>query len=185
MFKFPYKMIAIDLETTDVDPVKGSIIQIGAIALDKELNIIGEFNKFIAPLDKHRNPEAMKVNQISESTLQSASNLHQILGLFEAFTGSITQLSAWGAHFDLPFLKKQYEKIGREYSFSYRHFDLKSVALWEMAKKGQPVVSGVKRFLKMNNIEFDGNTHDALADIKNTVKLIKYFISDKKYGKVR
>ncbi len=93
MFKFPYKMIAIDLETTDVDPVKGSIIQIGALALDKELNVIGEFNKFIAPLDKHRNPEAMKVNQISESTLQNASNLHQILGLFEAFTGSIRQES--------------------------------------------------------------------------------------------
>ena len=176
MLKFPYKFIAIDLETTDIDPEKGSICQIGAVYVDKELNIVKTFNEYVKPLDDHRNKKAMQVNKIEEKTLEEKGlNLHQALGAFEFFCGDARQLAAWGAHFDLPFLKKQYEKINRKYWFSYRHFDIKSAAIWEMARRGTPMVSGVARFCKANGLEFEGTAHDALSDIENSVKLLQYF----------
>lgn len=177
MFKLPYKLIAIDLETTDLDPEKGSIIQIGAVYVDKTLSIRGRFNMFVKPLDDYRHPKAMAVNKISEETLQKeGKDIRQALGAFEFFCSDAGQLASWGAHFDIPFLKKQYEKIGRRYPFSYRYFDLKSVAIWEMARRGKPMVSGVEKFLKANDLKFDGIAHDALADIDNTVSLLKSFI---------
>jgi len=177
MFRLPYKFIAIDLETTDTDSTKGSIIQIGAVYVDKSLNVIKKYNSYVIPLDDYRNPKAMEVNKISEKTLQlEGKMIYQVLGTFEFFCGDVQQLASWGAHFDLPFLRKQYEKIGRKYPFSYRFFDLKSVAIWEMARRGKPMVSGVSRFMKANNLEFKGVAHDALADIENTISILKSFI---------
>ena len=177
MFRLPYKLVAIDLETTDLDPEIGSIIQIGAIYVDKSLNIIKKFNKFVLPLDSYRHPKAMAVNKISEETLQKEGIIiHKTLGLFEFFCCDAQQLAAWGSNFDIPFLKKQYEKIGRKYPFSYRYFDLKSIAIWEMARRGKPMVSGIEKFLKANNLKFNGVAHDALADIENTILLLKSFI---------
>ena len=104
--KFPHNLICIDLETTDTDKHKGSIIQIGSVVVDKDFKIDktrGEFKLYIKPLDEYRNPKAMAVNKISEEYLINAICLNDALEMFESFCGEDTRLACWGAYFDIPF----------------------------------------------------------------------------------
>lgn len=172
--KLPFNLICIDLETTDTDNEVGSIVQLGAFAVTPEFKICrGPFSTYVQPLDNYRNPEAMRVNKITEEQLKDAPPLVDVLKDFEEFCKTDKFLSSWGAYFDIPFLRMQYKKIGREYPFSYRSFDLKTVAIWEAAKKDIPVGGGVGRFLKELKLPFDGKRHDAVDDIKNSIKIIK------------
>ena len=172
-FQLPFAFAAIDIETTDISAEKGSIIQIGAVLLTNELRVLGTFDSYVKPLDKYRNPEAMKVNGIDEETLQMADVLPAVLNRFEKFAKDVQVLAAWGAYFDVPFLKKQYEKIERDWLFGYRTLDLKSIAIWQMACRGQQISSGVERFLKALDMDFKGETHDARADILNTLRILE------------
>lgn len=173
---FPHNLICIDIETTDSNPKTGSIIQLSAVAVNKNFELIKarEFDSYIKPLDSYRNPKAMAVNQISEEELNYAPLLSEVLVMFESFCDEDNILASWGAYFDIPFLKAQYEKIFRKWPFSYRTFDLKSVAIWEMAKRDTPMTSCVSKFLVALGKEFSGRQHNALDDIKNSVKILKH-----------
>jgi DNA polymerase III alpha subunit (gram-positive type) len=173
----PSKIICFDTETTDVDKHLGSIIQLSAILLDKNFEIVKgeEFNEYIKPIDNHRNTEAMNINKISEETLANAMSLNEVLELFENFCGKGITLSCWPANFDIPFLKCQYEKIGRKWIFGHRFIDLKTIAIWESAKRNNPVKGGIIKHLLSQNKKFEGTQHDALSDIKNAVSIIKNY----------
>lgn len=174
--QFPHNLIAIDIETTDTDSKLGSVIQLSAVVVDKNFEFIKarEFDVHIKPLDSYRNPKAMEVNKISEDTMNNAFLLSEALEAFESFCDEDNILASWGAYFDIPFLKAQYDKIHREWPFSYRTFDLKTVAIWEFAKRDMPLTSGINRFLIHLNKKFEGTPHNAIDDIRNSVKLLRY-----------
>lgn len=180
--KLPTKYIAIDIETTDADYRKGDIIQIGAVVVNEDLSIDipnGTFNIYIAPTSDFRNPEAMAVNKISEETLSKALMCQGALERFESWSQQFSDrplLAAWGTYFDVTFLREYYRKIGRKYPFSYRCLDLKSIAIWEAAKRGQSAEGGVHTFLEMNGLTFEGNPHDGLDDIINTMRIIQAYV---------
>jgi DNA polymerase III alpha subunit (gram-positive type) len=176
---FKDKIICIDIETTDINPDIGSIIQISALKLDNnfEYDEYDVFNEYIKPLDNHRSKEAMKVNNISEEILSEANNLNDVLLFFENYCDDYKILSAWGNYFDIPFLRKQYEKINSKWPFNHKTYELKTIALWEMAKKDISLKHGsLIEIINETGMVFEGNQHDALDDIKNTVNLIKKLI---------
>ena len=175
--KLPFKIVAIDLETTDSDFSKGEIIQIGAVVLNEDLSMGREFTSYLRPLTKHRRPGAMAVNKIDEEELEIADHPQEVLARFEDYVsrevGDRAILGAWGTHFDITFLKETYKKLGRPYPFSYRCIDLKSIAIWESAKRGLALSGGVARFLEELGLEFEGTQHDGLDDIKNVVRILQ------------
>lgn len=122
--KLPNKFVAIDIECTDSDARKGDVIQIGSIIINEDLSTGFVFETLIHPISDYRNPEAMKVNGISEEELLVAPNIHAALSEFERFTlkniGDKSILAAWGAYFDVVFMKTIYEKLNREWPFSRR-----------------------------------------------------------------
>lgn len=174
--RFPGNLICIDIETTDTDKTIGSMIQLSAIVVNSDFEPIQgrEFDMYIKPINDYRNPNAMAVNQISEEILKTAPTIFEALELFDSFCDGDKILASWGTYFDIPFLRKQYEKIYRMYPFNYRCFDLKSVAIWEMAKRDIPITSGVSKFLLALNKKFDGTQHNALDDIRNSVKILRH-----------
>lgn len=176
--KLPFKIVALDLETTDVDFNAGEIIQIGAVILNEDLEITNSYAECLKPLKIHRDPEAMAVNKISEETLQSAPHPMVVFSEFEKFATEGTGeehpiLAAWGTHFDVTFLREEYKQLGRPYPFSYRCIDLKSIAIWELAKRGQSLSGGVSKFLEALGLSFEGSEHDGLDDIKNVVRILQ------------
>lgn len=179
--KLPFETVCIDIETTDLNSTTGSIIQIGAIMLDKRFNEIDSFNSYVKPLDSHRNSDAMRVNNISEETLSTAPTLQEVLILFESFAQTNVEeknkavLASWPSHFDIPFLKKQYGKIKRQWPFDYRSLDLKSIATWEMSKKDIDLQtsSHLSDYVEKLNLKIKGTTHDALSDIRASVDILQ------------
>ena len=176
--KLPQKIVAIDLETTDSDYHVGEIIQIGAIVVNTDLSLGKSYESLIRPTTSHRNPEAMAVNKISEDSMMISRYPNAVLKEFAEFCKEETVedrplLGAWGAYFDIVFLKESFYKYGIEYPFSYRCVDLKSIAIWEMAKRDDSASGGVYRFLEKLGLSFEGTQHDALADIKNTMRIIQ------------
>jgi DNA polymerase III epsilon subunit-like protein len=171
----PKKLVCLDIETTDADATLGSIIQLSAVLVDKQFNIIDEFNEYVKPLDNHRNLEASKIHQISEETIAEGLSLNTALELFENFCGKNRLVASYPSGFDWPFLRKQYDKIGRAYPFGRQIVCLKSIAIWEMAKRDILIVGGVKKIAEALNKEFIGTPHNAIDDIKNTVYILQNF----------
>ena len=183
--KLSFDTICLDIETTDVDSRIGSIIQIGAIFLNDEFEEIDSFSTYIFPLDSHRNQKAMAVNKISEDILSHSPTLSEALELFENFVfqkkeNKKNRLAAWGAYFDIPFLRAQYKKINRDWPFGHKSIDLKSIATWELSKRNISLNGGVEKALRYLNLEFEGRQHDALADIKNSVRILKKIAAQEK-----
>ncbi len=187
MFKLLEPFIAFDLETTDVSPELGCIIQIGAVHVKSDLTLGAEFSTYIKPLDDHRSLEAMFVNGISEKTLSEAPTPIEALEAFEQFCfqegARRPLLGAWGVYFDHPFLKDYYKRVGRKPPFSYRCLDLKSMAIWEASKRGQllngkGLGQGVDGFMQLLGIPFQGVRHDGLADIKNSMAILQHYAKD-------
>lgn len=175
--KLPFKIIALDLETTDSDFRFGEIIEIGAVIINEDLSTGREFWSLMRPLTQHRNIEAMEVNKISEDDLDEAAHPMQVLSQFEELALSVDSrpiLGAWGTHFDVVYLQDTYKKLKRDYPFSYRCVDLKSIAIWEMSKKCKSPTGGVSRFLEAIGLEFEGTPHKALDDIKNVVRILQH-----------
>lgn len=179
--KFPYKHIAFDLETTDLSPVYGEIVQIGAVVLNEDLSMGETFSMYVRPVTKHRNPKAMEVNGITEEQLAGAQTLDVVLPAFEAFAlqaGERPVLAAWAAYFDVNFLRAQYEKMSplRPWPFSYKSLDLKAIAQWEAARRDMDLPhAGVSGFVQALGLEFEGKAHDGLDDIRNSVRILQEF----------
>lgn len=177
----PQNIIAIDLETTDSDAMAGGeIVQIGAVIVKPDLSLGATFRTYVKPRTAYRNSHAMVVNQISEEVLDNAPDVTVALNNFERFClensySRRPMLSAWGAYFDISFLRQAYRNIGRDYPFSYRCIDLKTIAIWEQAKADDPLSGGVSTFLEKRGMQFEGMEHDALDDIKNTMRIIQSY----------
>jgi len=176
--KLPNKYIAIDIETSDSEGDIGDVIQIGAVIINEDLSAGPEWSIYLKPTSPHRNPKAMEVNKISEETLAEAMTADQCLDIFESWckqhAGKRPLLAAWGTYFDVSFMRQFYKKIGRHWPFSYRCLDLKTIAIWEVSKRGgDTAAGGVDTFLNLLGLEFEGTAHDALDDIKNTVRIIQ------------
>jgi DNA polymerase III epsilon subunit-like protein len=173
--QLPFKLVCIDLETTGLDMKRASIVQLSAVIVNKQFEPIRglEFNSYVKPLDSYKEPNAMKIHEIPENIFNNAPTLEEVLIMFENFCLNEKILASWGTYFDIPFLKEQYEKIGRKYPFSHRTIDLKSIATWERAIDGIEIKGGLKHYLKSLDHDFKGVQHDALCDIRNTVELLK------------
>lgn len=177
--KLPNKYVAIDIETTGAEGDVADVIQIGAITLNEDLSFAEEFMVVIKPTSNYRDPKAMEVNKISEEVLEMALTNDVALDKFEQFCFSTSGsdrplLAAWGTYFDVTFLRAYYKRIGRKWPFSYRCLDLKSIAIWEVSKRdGDTASGGVETFLNLLGLEFEGNAHDALDDIRNTLRIIQ------------
>lgn len=173
--KLPYKVVAIDLETTGLDKDVASIVELGAVVVNEDLTIAREFRSYIKPLDSFRTEKAMEVNGITEEMLASAPTLEEVLMKFDRFSAGVRNLGAWGTYFDVQFLKAQYKKIDRQYPYDWRDFDLKTVAMWELGKREMATMKGVEACLKKLGLEFIGDAHSALDDIKNSVRILQHF----------
>ncbi|MBL8034843.1 MAG: 3'-5' exonuclease, partial [Leptospiraceae bacterium] len=103
------RFVAIDLETTGLNPYKHEIIEIGAVQFS--LDDLGkEFSILIKP-EKKMDPKARAVHQISAEELAShAVSLREGLDAFNAFMPD----GSWVFHnapFDLSFLKQSYAAV--------------------------------------------------------------------------
>jgi len=161
--------VAIDLETTGINPKKDEIIEVGAY----KFNIRGkkeEYSKLVNP-QRILPKEIIKLTKITQEMVENKPSFSEIKEEFCSFIGDSIILG-WNLAFDLAFLKRKGIK------FKNPAYDVLKISKIILPKK----INKKKRSFSLSAIAKDFNIlvkerHRALADAKTLqevfLKLIK------------
>lgn len=117
------QVVALDIETTGLDPKSDAIIEIGAVCF-KQRRIEGEWNTLINP-GRRIPPFITRLTGITDHMVQDAPPLSDVIADLEAFVGD-TPILGHNVQFDLSFLRK-YGLF--KYNDAVDTYDLASVLL--------------------------------------------------------
>jgi len=104
------EFVAFDIETTGLDPDKDMIIEIGAVKMVKG-EITARFSALIDP-GMPLPGKIMKLTGLNDQMLQGQPRINEVMPAFLDFTGDAV-LVAHNARFDVGFIRRAAEKIGR------------------------------------------------------------------------
>lgn len=177
MFNLNTDLLVIDLEATaGVDEnghqTNNYIIDIGAVLLNKKLDIVSTFESLVKP-EEEISEFIIKLTHIDNEMVQNEDLFplvsNRLLSwLNENLDGRSlkkVRLCAWGTYFDIPLLRKTYEKYNINYPFSGTAFDIKTMALmWHSLSGRKSDKLQVSTVAKEMNIKTEGQYHRAITD---------------------
>lgn len=171
--------IIFDLEATcwdGWDKSQNETIEIGAVLINEQKEIVSEFVQFIKPLKHPTLSEFCKeLTSIKQSDVDTSPYFSEAINNFKNWFGygeTDYLLCSWG-FYD----KKQFEsdcKIhGLDDTWAQQHISLKH----QYAKfKNLKRAIGMKRALQQEGLSLDGTHHRGIDDARNIGKIfIKYF----------
>jgi inhibitor of KinA sporulation pathway (predicted exonuclease) len=166
--------IIFDLEATCDDKVKieNEIIEIGALKIDKDLNIVEEFQRFVKPIKNPILTEFCKdLTKIKQSDVDNANTFDIVCNEFMKFIGDDYLLCSWG-FYDKSQLTKDCILHGIQSAWVNEHISLKHQhgAMFNLGKG-----VGVTQALRMGGMEFEGTLHRGIDDAKNITKIFKTY----------
>jgi len=104
--------VALDFETTGLSPSKHRIVEIGAVAFNRDGQVLGEFHSLVNP---NGLITATDIHGISDIDVIDAPDFGSLLPAFADFvTGHV--LVAHNAAFDISFLKCELDRVGVQMS---------------------------------------------------------------------
>lgn len=183
-----FRYIALDFETTGLDPKQDEAIQIWLAEIDENWKLVKEFKSFLKPQKdiKELRDLVAYITWISLDDLQEAPSIFDLEEEISSFFGDNVILIWHNIQFDIDFLKKYfpnieyYDQIDTMYlAQNFVHF-APSYALDVLVEYLFPKKEFKKIFQKLQNIpSFDSqDAHDALFDSKNALCLFMYIIQD-------
>jgi 3'-5' exoribonuclease 1 len=171
--------IIFDLEATcweGWDKSQNETIEIGAVKINDDKNLVSEFSSFIKPL-KHPvlSDFCKSLTSIKQEDVDSAPYFNEVVEEFKNWIGYGSKqyvLCSWG-FYD----KKQFESdcrnFGLDESWLARHISLKHQH--GQFRKLQRAI-GMKNALEFEGLKLDGTHHRGIDDARNIGKIfIKYF----------
>jgi len=183
---FKKDILLIDLEFTGIEPGRHEIIQLAAVLLDKKtLKEKKAFDSYIKPKKwKHRDPESMKVNNISFDQVKDAPSLAEVIADFEKlFDPKKVILSYYGGPLDMDFLRAAYKQVKKPFLFDYHYFNLWGVFFAYMAVSGR--LKDRKKFAGFSLDDFmeefkltSMSRHDALEDCRIEAEVLRRVIAN-------
>ena len=163
------------VNNTSIDPIpecRFEIIQIGAVKLDENYNIVGRFSEFIKPnLYKTLHPFVKKITCFESEQFKDALPFNEVYENFRKFMGDEPVFVTWGKA-DVQTLYtnlKYYDMLQCKVLIKY--IDLQSIVSSKLNfKKG---VIGLKNAVEMLNIEETEPFHNAYNDAYYTAMILK------------
>lgn len=138
-------MIALDVETTGLDPKTCSIVSLGAVDTDEPEN---QFYDECGAWDgAHLSDEALAIHGFTREELTSGSRKSEA-DLIKGFVAWATDrpqnrtLIAQNVSFDHDFVRLACKRAGIEFPFSKRTIDIHSIVWLHMVKQGVPPPTG-------------------------------------------
>lgn len=195
--KLTQDLIIFDLETTaqtneDGTQSNDNIIQIGAVYLKRndcnQYEIVGYFNELIKPKDEMISSFITELTGISNEMVKDKDLFNLAAERFHEWAkknGNIktTRLCAWGTYFDVPILRKHFQKFLIKYPFSGTAYDVKTwAALWMMLSGRRTDKLSVETVARIMGISPEGKYHDALVDAKTTAQIALKIFDDLNNG---
>lgn len=173
----PERFVVYDLETTGLDPNTHSIIEIGAIRVNRDSNMHDTFQTLVQPKGRI-GKKIVELTGITREMVQADGlPLDQALAEFRAFVGDLP-LVAYNAEFDDAFLRAACQQTGSS------EFMNEVCCALKMARRAWPY----RKSYRLADIARDGGlsddgTHRALGDCKRA--LIVYGAAAKELGTYR
>lgn len=167
-------LIVLDLEATcdeteqllPADQME--IIEIGAVILDKQLEISEQqFSEFVRPETNPKlTPFCTSLTHIEQASVDSAASFAEVFRRFKAFAGERVVLMGWGM-WDWEQLERQAAAIGESLD-GWQYINLKR----EFYRLRKMKEGSLRSAINRAGIEFEGEQHRALTDALNTAKLV-------------
>lgn len=154
-------------------------IEIGAVAVNERLDILGEFQTFIKPLNYNTEltPFCMKLTKIKQSDVDNAPLYKEAYQSFEEWFLQYQnpEFCSWG-RYDFYELKKFCERNNLKFHFN-SGVNLKNLFA-KKQKIGREI--GLGRALTKSGLQFIGTPHRGIDDAKNIARLLPYTYYDEK-----
>lgn len=196
--KLSHALIVFDLEATMRRNAVGvtvndAVLEIGAVAVSRELEIVGEYSQLVLPLVPRGGDEpwrapigpAEQITGITEGevTEHGVEFPKAYAGLKELAdkVGGIKKcrLAAWGNYFDVNMLRRECERWRVEYGFSGTCYDVKTVAWMYQTLAGRRTDEGltVGKMAQRFGIKLEG-AHRAVNDARATAEVLVRCLRD-------
>ncbi len=169
-------MLVVDMEATGLDPVKNSVISIGAVDFsDPTRKFYQECRAFDGA---EINPEALAVNGFSEKDCfdPNKKSLEETMKIFYEWiqnTKGDKIIAGQNAFYDREILNNSFKRANINFAFHFRLVELHSVAYYDMVKKGlvPPKKEGFSAFSLDKILNYVGlpeepKPHNALTGAK-------------------
>jgi DNA polymerase-3 subunit epsilon len=121
-------IIITDVETTGLDPIHHEIIEIGAIAVNHNLEELARFDVKVKPdhVDT-ADPVALEINGYNEKDWENALSQYDAAAQFRLFSAAGI-LAAWNITFEYTFLKQMFHNAHLIDYLDYHRIDIPSIA---------------------------------------------------------
>lgn len=164
----------VDFETTGVNPTSDRIVQLAAIVVNGEGEIVDEFDTVVKPESPDNYTHgAEHIHGISESEVANGMPLSEALQkLWDISSGNV--FTAHNAQFDIGFLHAESERIGLDYRVE-SHIDTLSLARKIDTEKTRR--HSLEALCQHYGIQRE-KAHDAKADATATAELLMHLIRD-------
>lgn len=191
MFNLNTDLLVLDLEATagvdkDGNQTNNYIIDIGAVLLNRDLEIVSSFQSLVKP-EEEISEFITNLTKIDNEMVENeelfpavADKFHKWLeeSLGRASFKKI-RLCSWGTYFDIPLLRRVYEKYKLEFPFSGTAFDIKTMALmWHSLSGRKTDRLQVSTVAKSMDIQEDGTYHRAITDAIVETKILQRVFND-------
>lgn len=154
-------------------PIKlsGEIIQIGAVKLDDNLQIVDTFNEIIKPVFyKTMNKEVEKVTFITDRDIESGKSFQSAVHSFKDWCGTNDIILTWGHH-DIKTLVDNLTIHGLETDWIPENYDAQWMFDDQITMEGRRYSLDYARYIF--NVK-GRNAHNALNDAANTAEVIQH-----------
>lgn len=164
----------VDFETTGINPSTDRIVQLAAIVVNGEGQIVEEFDTVVKP----ESPDiythgAEHIHGISETEVANGMPLSEALQkLWDISSGNV--FTAHNARFDIGFLHAESERIGLDYRVE-SHIDTLSLARKTDTDKSRR--HSLEALCQHYGIQRE-KAHDAKADATATAELLMHLMRD-------
>ena len=159
--------VAFDVETTGIDAVKDSIIELSAIKV-KDGKIIDTFSELVRPIDKKVSSEITALTGITEEEVKNAREIWEVFPDFAKFIEDNVLVGYNSLAFDSHVLVRagRYSHI----ILQNKHLDVMHFSRNYLKQQGVSTVVSLVKLGEMFGIE-NPQAHRALADAETTAKI--------------
>lgn len=162
--------IVLDLEATcdDKTEIQNEIIEIGAVKINAEGQIIDFFNSFVKPILNPVLSEFCKtLTYITQKDIDEAESFPGVLKSFQDWIGEDYVLCSWG-FYDRNQFRNDCVLHGLDKKWVQPHISLKHQhAVIRDLYRGV----GTNKALKMEGFKFEGTPHRGIDDARNIAKI--------------
>jgi len=165
-FKLNRDLVFFDVESTGLNVIRDRIIQIALIKYFKDGRAPAELSMLINP-GMLISEEALAVHGISPKDVANKPVFAQVAQKIYDFIGEADLAGYNSNRFDVPMLMEEFARVGIEFDINKRRL----IDVQRIFYKMEPrTLKAALKFYCDKDIE---NAHDALADVKATVDVLK------------